>query len=441
MPLVIVAIGVALLLLLMVKFKLNGFISLIIVAILVGLGEGMPLDKILASLSDGIGGQLDKLVMVLGFGAMLGLVLADSGAAQRIAGTMLKTFGIKHVQLAIILAAIALGITMFYEVAFVLLIPLAFTIVRQTRLKLLWIALPLSITLSTMHSFLPPHPGPVAVAGTFHASVGLTLLYGLCIAIPVGALIALAWPRLPFIKEMDPQIPAGLVSERTFEDHDMPTFGTSLFVAMFPVILIAGGAIATLTIPKGNSALTVIDFIGAPPIALLVSLMLAIWLVGLRVGRSMDELMKSCAGAVKSIAMILVVIGGGGAFKQVLVDSGINDYILHMTSGWAVSPIILAWGIAVIMRIALGSATVAVVAAAGIALPLVTAGTVAPEVMVLAVTCGSIAFSHVNDPGFWLYKEFLGLSVLDAIKTRTTYTSVLSILGLGGVLLLNTVVG
>lgn len=440
MPLVIVAVGVALLLLLMVKFKLNGFISLIIVAILVGLAEGMPLDKITASLSKGIGAQLGNLAMVLGFGAMLGLVMADSGAAQRIAGTMLDKFGIKRVQLAIICAAIALGITMFFEVAFVLLVPLVFTIVRQTRLKLLWVGLPLAITLSTMHSFLPPHPGPVAVAGTFHASVGLTLLYGLFIAIPFGGLIALVWPRLPFIKKMDPQIPAGLVSEKTFEDRDMPSFGISILVALFPVILIAGGAIATLTMHKG-SVLTVINFIGAPPIALLLSLMLAIWLVGLRVGRSIDDLMKSCSGAVKSIAMILVVIGAGGAFSSILVDSGINDYILKVTGGWHVSPIILAWGIAVIMRITLGSATVAVVAAAGIALPLVTAGTVGPEVMVLAVTCGSIACSHVNDPGFWMYKEFFGLSVTDAIKTRTTYTTVLSILGLGGVLLLNAVVG
>jgi len=441
MPLVIVAVGVALLLLLMVKFKLNGFISLIIVAILVGLAEGMPLDKITASLSKGIGAQLGNLAMVLGFGAMLGLVMADSGAAQRIAGTMLDKFGIKHVQLAIITAAIALGITMFFEVAFVLLVPLVFTIVRQTRLKLLWVGLPLAITLSTMHSFLPPHPGPVAVAGVFHASVGLTLLYGLFIAIPFGGLIALVWPRLPFIRKMDPQIPAGLVSEKTFEDRDMPSFGTSILVALFPVILIAGGAIADLTITKGSGALTVIDFVGAPPIALLASLLLAIWLVGLRLGRSMDDIMKSCSGAVKSIAMILVVIGAGGAFSSILVDSGINDYILKVTGGWHVSPIILAWGIAVIMRIALGSATVAVVAAAGIALPLVTAGTVGPEVMVLAVTCGSIACSHVNDPGFWMYKEFFGLSVTDAIKTRTTYTTVLSILGLGGVLLLNAVVG
>ena len=441
MPLVIVAIGVALLLFLMVRFKLNGFISLIVVAVLVGLAEGMPLSKITTSLSDGIGAQLNSLVMVLAFGAMLGVVMADSGAAQRIAGTMLKKFGIKHVQLAIICAAIALGITMFFEVAFVLLIPLVFTIVRQTRLKLLWVGLPLAIALSTMHSFLPPHPGPVAVAGIFHASVGLTLLYGLFIAVPLGGLVALAWPRLPFIRRMDPQIPAGLVSEKTFEDRDMPSFGISLFVAMFPVVLIAGGAIVDMTMAKGGGVRTVIDFIGAPPIALLVSLLLAVWLVGLRAGRSMDDIMKSCSVAVKSIAMIVVVIGAGGAFSRVLVDSGVNAYVLTLTNGWHISPIILAWGIAAIMRIALGSATVAVVAAAGIALPLVTAGTVGPEVMVLAVTCGAVACSHVNDPGFWMYKEFLGLSVMDAIKTRTTYTTVLSILGLGGVLLLNAVVG
>jgi Gnt-I system high-affinity gluconate transporter len=428
------------LLLLMTKFKLNGFISLIIVAILVGLAEGMPLADITSAMSDGIGGQLDDLILVLGFGAMLGMVMADSGAAQRIATTMLDKFGIKHVQLAMICAAICLGITMFFEVAFVLLVPLVFTIVRQTRLKLLWVGLPLAIALSTMHSFLPPHPGPTAVAGVFHASVGLTLLYGLFIAIPIGGAVALVWPRLPFIKRLDPAIPMGLVSEKHFEDRDMPSFSTSILVALLPVVLIGGAAAADMTMGKNSTARNVIDFVGSSPIALLISLLLAIWLVGLRVGRSLDEIMKSCADSMKAMAMIIVVIGAGGAFKEVLVQAGITDYINVLTSGWNVSPIILAWAIAAIMRIALGSATVAVVTAAGIALPLVTAGTVSPEIMVLAVTCGSVACSHVNDPGFWMYKEFLGLSVMDAIKTRTTYTTVLSILGLFGVLAVNAVV-
>jgi len=441
MPLVIVGIGVALLLLLMTKFKLNGFISLIIVAVLVGLAEGMPLPAISESLSEGIGGQLDDLILVLGFGAMLGMVMADSGAAQRIADTMLKKFGIKHVQLAMILAAMALGITMFFEVAFVLLVPLVFILVRQTKVNLLWIGLPLSITLSTMHSFLPPHPGPTAVAGMFDASVGLTLLYGLFIAVPVGGALAMVWPRLPFVKKMNPQIPEGLVSEKMFTEREMPSFGVSLLIALFPVILIASAAIAEMAIPADVPGMEIVAFIGSPPIALLISLLLAIWLVGLRVGRTLSEIMASCSGAMKSMAMIIVVIGAGGAFKQVLVDAGITDYITDLTSTWLISPIILVWLIAVIMRIALGSATVAVVAAAGIALPFVTAGTTTPEVMVLAVTCGSIAFSHVNDPGFWMFKEFFGLSVMDAIKVRTTYTTALSILGLGGVLILNAVVG
>jgi len=441
MPLVIVGIGVALLLLLMTKFKLNGFISLIIVAVLVGLAQGMPLPAISESLSAGIGGQLDDLILVLGFGAMLGMVMADSGAAQRIADTMLKKFGIKHVQLAMIIAAMALGITMFFEVAFVLLVPLVFVLVRQPKVNLLWIGLPLSITLSTMHSFLPPHPGPTAVAGMFDASVGLTLLYGLFIAIPVGGALAMLWPRLPFVKKMNPQIPEGLVSEKMFTDREMPGFGVSLLVALFPVVLIASAAIAEMMIPAETAGMEIVAFIGSPPIALLISLLLAIWLVGLRVGRSLSEIMGSCSGAMKSMAMIIVVIGAGGAFKQVLVDAGITDYITDLTGNWPISPIILVWLIAVIMRVALGSATVAVVAAAGIALPFVTAGTTTPEVMVLAVTCGSIAFSHVNDPGFWMFKEFFGLTVMDAIKVRTSYTTALSVLGLGGVLILNAVVG
>jgi Gnt-I system high-affinity gluconate transporter len=330
---------------------------------------------------------------------------------------------------------------MFFEVAFVLLVPLVFILVRQTKVNLLWIGLPLSITLSTMHSFLPPHPGPTAVAGMFDASVGLTLLYGLFIAVPVGGALAMVWPRLPFVKKMNPQIPEGLVSEKMFTEREMPSFGVSLLIALFPVILIASAAIAEMAIPADVPGMEIVAFIGSPPIALLISLLLAIWLVGLRVGRTLSEIMASCSGAMKSMAMIIVVIGAGGAFKQVLVDAGITDYITDLTSTWLISPIILVWLIAVIMRIALGSATVAVVAAAGIALPFVTAGTTTPEVMVLAVTCGSIAFSHVNDPGFWMFKEFFGLSVMDAIKVRTTYTTALSILGLGGVLILNAVVG
>ncbi|MEV4969386.1 gluconate:H+ symporter [Streptomyces scopuliridis] len=434
MPLLVVGISVLLLLFLMTKLRLNGFAALLLVAVGVGLVQGIPVAEIPDVLSDGIGGQVGDTMLTIGLGAMVGRVMGDSGAAQRIAGKLLDAFGPRWVQVAMVVTAMLIGVTMFYEVAFVIIVPVAFTIVRVTGANLLWVGLPMSIALSTMHSFLPPHPGPTAVAVTFHASVGLTLFYGLFIAVPIGALIALVWPRLPFVRAMNPSIPKGLVSERVFADEEMPGLGWSLSVALFPVVLIAGAAVTDMAVSGSNPFLHFITFIGAAPIALLLTLLLAVWAFGPRIGRSLADVSASCTSAAQAMAMILLVIGAGGAFKQVLVDGGISDYIKDLTHGWSISPIILAWLIAVILRVALGSATVAVVTASGVVLPLLAGSGVHPELMVLAVSCGSIAFSHVNDPGFWMFKEYFNLSVIDAIKARTTYTTVLAILGLGGVL-------
>jgi Gnt-I system high-affinity gluconate transporter len=435
MPLVVVGISVLILLFLMTRLKLNGFISLLLVAVGVALVQGIPAAEIADVLGEGVGGQIGDTMLVVGLGAMLGRVMGDSGAAQRIANKLIDAFGERYVQVAMVVTAMLIGVTMFYEVAFVIIVPVAFTIVRVTRKNLLWVGLPMSIALSTMHSFLPPHPGPTAVAATFDASVGKTLFYGLFFAVPFGALIALVWPRLPFVRKMNPSIPTGLVTERVFEDDEMPSMAWSLFVALVPVVLIAGAAVTDMAVSdKDNPVLHAVNFIGSAPVALLLTLCLAIWAFGPRIGRGLDEVSSSCVSAAKSMALILMVIGAGGAYKGVLVEGGIADYIKDFTDGWNISPIILAWLIAAILRIALGSATVAVVTAAGIVAPLVAGSGVHPELMVLAVSCGSIAFSHVNDPGFWMFKEYFNLSVLDAIKARTTYTTVLAILGLGGVL-------
>ncbi|WP_331737732.1 gluconate:H+ symporter [Streptomyces sp. NBC_00019] len=435
MPLVVVGISVLVLLFLMTRLKLNGLVALLLVAVGVALVQGIPSAEIGDVLGEGVGDQIGDTLLVIGLGAMLGRVMGDSGAAQRIASRLIGAFGPRYVQVAMVITAMLIGVTMFYEVAFVIIVPVAFTIVRVTRKNLLWVGLPMSIALSTMHSFLPPHPGPTAVAATFHASVGHTLLYGLFFAVPIGAGIALVWPRLPFIRRMDPTIPQGLVTEKVFEDDEMPGMGWSLFVSLVPIVLIAGAAVADMSVSDDkNPVLHAVDFIGSPPIALLLTLCLAMWAFGPRIGRSLEEVSASCVSAAKSMAMILLVIGAGGAYKGVLVEGGIADYIKDFTDGWNISPIILAWLIAAILRIALGSATVAVVTAAGVVAPLVAGNGVHPELMVLAVSCGSIAFSHVNDPGFWMFKEYFNLSVLDAIKARTTYTTVLAILGLGGVL-------
>jgi Gnt-I system high-affinity gluconate transporter len=238
---------------------------------------------------------------------------------------------------------------------------------------------------------------------------------------------------------MNPTVPKGLVGERVFEEEELPGLGWSLAVALLPVVLIAGAAVTDLATSGSSPWLHLVAFIGSAPIALLLTLLLAIWALGPRIGRSLADVAASCREAAQAMAMILLVIGAGGAFKQVLVEGGISDYIKDSTEHWSVSPIVLAWLIAVILRVALGSATVAVVTASGVALPLLAGSGVHPEVMVLAVSCGSIAFSHVNDPGFWMFKEYFNLSVIDAIKARTTYTTVLAILGLGGVLVLEQV--
>ncbi|MEE1799326.1 gluconate:H+ symporter [Streptomyces sp. NPDC101062] len=436
MPLVVVGISVLVLLFLMTRLKLNGFAALLLVAVGVALVQGIPLTEIPDILSEGIGGQIGDTMLTIGLGAMVGRVMGDSGAAQRIATRLLAVCGTRGVQVAMVATAMLIGVTMFYEVAFVIIVPVVFTLVRVTRSNLLWVGLPMSIALSTMHSFLPPHPGPTAVASAFHASVGLTLFYGLFIAVPIGALIALVWPRLAFIRAMNPSVPKGLVSERVFEDEEMPGTAWSLAVALLPVVLIAGAAVTDMATSADTPVTHFVAFIGSAPIALLLTLVVAIWAFGPRIGRDLAEVSASCRGAAQAMAMILLVIGAGGAFKQVLVDGGISDYIKDVTDGWSVSPVVLAWLVAVILRVALGSATVAVVTASGVVLPLLADSGVPPEIMVLAVSCGSVAFSHVNDPGFWMFKEYFNLSVVEAIKTRTTYTTVLSVLGLGGVLLM-----
>lgn len=326
---------------------------------------------------------------------------------------------------------------MFWETAWIILIPIVFAVVRKYNFSLVWLAMPLAIALSSMHSFLPPHPGPTAVAGIYGASIGKTLLYGLIIALPIGAAVSILWPRLPFVKNVKASIPDGLVVEKEFKDEEMPGFGISLTITALPVVLIAGAAILDLTLGEEHAITKIFEAIGDAPVALLIGLVFALVYFALVRKVPIENLMSSCGQSIKSIAMIIFIIGGGGAFKQILSAGGISDYIQNVTSAWNISPILLAWLIATLMRVALGSASVAVVAAAGIAAPLVAAGGVSPELMVLATACGSVMVSHLNDPGFWMFKEFLNLSVADTLKVRTTYTTVLGVLGLAGCLLLN----
>ncbi|MCM2963844.1 gluconate transporter [Escherichia coli] len=413
MPLVIVAIGVILLLLLMIRFKMNGFIALVLVALAVGLMQGMPLDKVIGSIKAGVGGTLGSLALIMGFGAMLGKMLADCGGAQRIATTLIAKFGKKHIQWAVVLTGFTVGFALFYEVGFVLMLPLVFTIAASANIPLLYVGVPMAAALSVTHGFLPPHPGPTAIATIFNADMGKTLLYGTILAIPTVILAGPVYARV--LKGIDKPIPEGLYSAKTFSEEEMPSFGVSVWTSLVPVVLMAMRAIAEMILPKGHAFLPVAEFLGDPVMATLIS-------------------------SIKIIAMMLLIIGGGGAFKQVLVDSGVDKYIASMMHETNISPLLMAWSIAAVLRIALGSATVAAITAGGIAAPLIATTGVSPELMVIAVGSGSVIFSHVNDPGFWLFKEYFNLTIGETIKSWSMLETIISVCGLVGCLLLNMVI-
>lgn len=438
MPLIIVALGVALLLLLMIRFKLNGFIALILVALAVGLLQGMPVDKVVASIKAGVGGTLGSLALIMGFGAMLGKMLADCGGAQRIATTLIDKFGQKYIQWAVVLTGFTVGFALFYEVGFVLLLPLVFTIAAKARVPLLYVGVPMAASLSVTHGFLPPHPGPTAIATIFHADMGKTLLYGTLLAIPTVILAGPVYAR--FLKKIDKPIPEGLYNAKTFTDAEMPSFAVSVWTSLVPVILMAGRAVAEMILPKGHPILAYAEFFGDPVMATLIAVLIAIFTFGLNRGRSMDQITETITSSIKIIAMMLLIIGGGGAFKQVLVDSGVDKYIAAMMHSTNLSPLFMAWSIAAVLRIALGSATVAAITAGGIAAPLIATTGVSPELMVIAVGSGSVIFSHVNDPGFWLFKEYFNLSIGETMKSWSALETIIAVCGLIGCLLLGMVI-
>ncbi|WP_315709065.1 gluconate:H+ symporter [Brenneria uluponensis] len=438
MPLIIIAIGVVLLLILMIGFKINGFIALVLVAALVGIAEGMAPLKTIASIQSGIGNTLGGLALILGFGAMLGRLISDTGAAQRIASTLIHRFGRNNIQWALLITGLIVGLAMFYEVGFVLLLPLVFTIVASAGLPLLYVGVPMVAALSVTHCFLPPHPGPTAIATIFNANLGTTLLYGLIIAIPTVIIAGPLFSKL--LKKYEKEPPKGLFNPHVFAEEEMPGFGVSLLSAIIPVILMASAAICEMLLPKGNTVRLLFEFIGHPAVALFIAIVLAIFTLGLRNGRNIESVMAIASDSIGAIAMIMFIIAGGGAFKQVLVDSGVGNYIAMLMKGSSLSPLLMCWTVAALLRVALGSATVAAITTAGIVLPLIAITHVDPALMVLAVGAGSVIASHVNDPGFWLFKGYFNLSVVETLKVWTVMETLISILGLIGVLMLNSVI-
>ncbi|MGE6486979.1 GntP family permease [Paenisporosarcina sp. NPDC076898] len=448
MPLLIVAIGIVSLLILIMGLKLNTFVSLIIVAFGVALALGMPLDSIVASIEGGLGGTLGHLALIFGLGAMLGRLIADSGGAQRIAMTLIDKFGEKNIQWAVVVSSFIIGVALFFEVGMVLLIPIVFTISKQLKVSILHLGIPMVAALSVTHGFLPPHPGPTVIAGEYGANIGEVLLYGFIIAIPTVIIAGPLFTKLArkivpnsFNKTGDIE---SLGEQKTFNLNETPSFGISVFTAMFPVILMAIATIITMIQKtngiEDNAIFATVRFIGNASTAMLLSLLLAVYTMGLARNIPMKTIMDSCSKAIASIGMMLLIIGGGGAFKQVLIDGGVGDYVAELFSDSTLSPIILAWMIAAILRISLGSATVAALTTAGLVIPMLGSTDVNLALVVLATGAGSLIASHVNDAGFWMFKEFFGLTLKETFATWTLLETIISVSGLVFVLLLSLIV-
>ncbi len=438
MPIVIVFIGVVLLLLLTTVGKLNAFISFILVALFVGIAEGLPTLEVVDAIQKGIGNTLSSLVMILGFGAMLGKLVAESGAAQNITQRMVATFGIKHVHWALMITGLIVGIPMFYTVGFVIMVPLVFTVAAATGLPLLYVGLPMLASLSVTHGFLPPHPAPTAIAEMFQADIGKTLLLGMILAVPAAVLVVPIFSKRS--KKFNPQPLKEFFNVELIPEEKLPSFGISLFIALLPVLLIGLAAVISILLPKGNLIREIAEIVGNPVLAMLISVLAAMYFLGIRLGRSMSDITDSLSKAVTSITMVLLIIAGAGALKEVLIASGVSQYIGELMDAASISPLILAWLIAAVIRICVGSATVSGLTAAGIVLPMIEQSGASPELMVLAVGAGSIFFSHVNDGGFWLFKEYFNLSIKDTIATWSMMETTVSLVGLVGVLLLSLVI-
>ncbi len=435
MPLLIIILGIILLLVFIVVLKFNSFLSFIIVALAVGLAEGMNLENTITAIENGIGSTMGFLVLILGFGSMLGKMVSESGAAQRITTRLVNAFGLNHIQLALMLTGFIVGISLFYDVGFFILIPLVFTIAETTGLPLLYVGLPMLASLSVTHGYLPPHPAPTAIASMFHADIGKTLIYGIIVALPA---IVISGPFLSkALSKIDAKPLKEFLNTKPLTEDEMPGFWVSFFTALLPVIIITLGTVGGFLLPEGNFIRKVLEFIGHPVFAMLLSVLVAVYTLGLARGRKMPEIMDSLAHSVTSITMIMLLIAGAGALKQVLVDSGVSKYIGELLSESTLSPLFLGWLIATILRFCVGSATVAGMTAAGIVLPLVTGGSVQPELMVLAIGAGSLMFGHVNDGGFWLFKEYFNLSIKDTMKTWVVMETSIGLTGLMGVMFLS----
>jgi Gnt-I system high-affinity gluconate transporter len=381
-----------------------------------------------------MGDLLGTLIIIIGLGAMLGKLVAESGAAEKIAAGLIRFSGEKNLVWALLLTAFIIGIPLFYNVGFVLILPLAISIATKYKIPPVSLALPAIAALSVTHGYLPPHPSPTALVQQFHADLGLTLLYGFIVAIPC---IILAGPVFAKTLKKYNNRPLESFIATPKDEASLPGMFISIITAFMPVILISAATITKMLVPEDNVIKKIILSLGEPPVAMLITVLFALYSLGLKQGRTMTQIGNSMGDAVKDIAVILFIVGGAGSLKQVLIDTGISDQIATSLQHLNINPLLAAWSISAMIRVAIGSATVAGLTTAGIVAPMIVTSGANPNLMVLATGAGSLFFSHVNDSGFWLFKEYFNLSIKQTMKTWSIMETIVSVVGIISVLILS----
>lgn len=417
------------LILLVAVLKLNPFISLLLSSLALAVVAGMPLSTVMHSFEVGMGNTLGHIAIVIGLGTMLGKMMAESGAATQIAYTLIRVFGEKRIHWAMVIIGLVVGLPAFFEVGFVLLVPIAFTVARRTRTSLVMVGLPMVAGLSVVHGLVPPHPAAMLAVSIFHADVGRTILYALIVGLPAAIIAGPLYAK--FINRYVTLSTENPMADQ-FVDHgeeaSLPGIGLSLFTVLLPVVLMLVGSWADAVAAKGTFLNEALHLAGNDDLALLIGVLISFVTLGTMRGFSRQTILRFSNECLGPTAAITLLVGAGGGFGRILQDSGVSHAIIAVALRTHVSLIVLAWLLAAAMRLATGSATVAMTTAAGIVAPLLLAGTgVHPELLAIATGAGSLIFSHVNDGGFWLVKEYFNMTVPETMKTWSVCETIISV--------------
>jgi GntP family gluconate:H+ symporter len=436
--------AIALLVLLITVVKLNPFLALILGGLAMGAIAGENLTDVITSFTTGFGTTAAGVGVLIALGAIFAKLLADSGGADQVVDTIVGRASGRALPWAMAAVGAIIGLPMFFEIGLVLLMPVIYLVARRAQVSLITVGIPALAGLSAMHGFVPPHPGPVTAIGYLHADLGVTLGLGILVAIPTVIIAGPLYGTIAgrWVVVEPPDTFAGPDEREPVAEDSRPSFAVTIATILLPVVLMLTKALADIVIDDPEDGVQkVFDVIGAPFIALLIGVLVAMVTFGVRVGMDRAVLSETVSASLPPIAGILLIVSAGGGFKQVLVDSGIGTLLADWARDANVSVLLLAWVLAVLIRLATGSATIATITASSLMIDLV-AGMSTGEVslVVLAVGAGSVFFSHVNDAGFWLVQQYFGMSVGQTIKTWSIMETVLSVSGLVFVLLLSVII-